>query len=56
MSEQAAICSVPIDYVVMRGQGIKLLSFIAKKCREKIHLCQLLKNLKEEGVMKVLFV
>ena len=35
MSEQAAICSVPIDFVVMRGQGIKLLSFIAKKCREK---------------------
>ena len=35
MSEQAAICSVPIDYVVMSGQGIKLLSFIAKKCREK---------------------
>ena len=35
MSEQASICSVPIDYVVMRGQGIKLLSFIAKKCREK---------------------
>ena len=35
MSEQASICSVPIDFVVMRGQGIKLLSFIAKKCREK---------------------
>jgi DNA polymerase elongation subunit (family B) len=35
MSEQAAICSVPIDFVVMRGQGIKLLSFIAKTCREK---------------------
>ena len=35
MSEQAAICSVPIDFVVMRGQGIKLLSFIAKKCRQK---------------------
>ena len=35
ISEQAAICSVPIEFVVMRGQGIKLLSFIAKKCREK---------------------
>jgi len=35
MSEQATICSVPIDYAVMRGQGIKLLSFIAKKCRQK---------------------
>jgi DNA polymerase elongation subunit (family B) len=35
MAEQASICSVPIDFVVMRGQGIKLLSFIAKKCRQK---------------------
>jgi DNA polymerase elongation subunit (family B) len=34
MSEIASICSVPIDFIIMRGQGIKLLSFIAKKCRE----------------------
>ena len=33
--EVAGICSVPINFIVMRGQGIKLLSFIAKKCREK---------------------
>ena len=33
--EVARICSVPISFIVMRGQGIKLLSFIAKKCREK---------------------
>ena len=33
--EMAKICSVPIDFLVMRGQGIKLTSFIAKKCREK---------------------
>ena len=32
MVEQANICSVPIEYVAMRGQGIKLLSFIAKEC------------------------
>ena len=35
MAEQANICSVPIDFVAMRGQGIKLLSFIAKECAEK---------------------
>ena len=34
MVEMAKICSVPIDFLVMRGQGIKLFSFIAKKCRE----------------------
>jgi DNA polymerase elongation subunit (family B) len=34
-TEMARICSVPINFLVMRGQGIKLTSFIAKKCREK---------------------
>ncbi len=33
--EMASICSVPIDFLVFRGQGIKLLSFLAKKCRER---------------------
>ena len=33
MVEQAAICSVPIEFVAMRGQGIKLLSFISKEAR-----------------------
>ncbi len=32
MVEQANICSVPIEFIAMRGQGIKLLSFIAKEC------------------------
>ena len=35
MIEVASITSVPVDFIIMRGQGIKLLSFIAKKCREK---------------------
>ena len=34
-TEVASICSVPINFIVLRGQGIKLLSFIAKKCRMK---------------------
>jgi len=33
--EMSNICSVPLDFLVMRGQGIKLYSFLAKKCREK---------------------
>ena len=32
--EMASLCSVPLDFLVMRGQGIKLTSYIAKKCRE----------------------
>ena len=33
--EMAKLCSVPMDFLVMRGQGIKITSFIAKKCREQ---------------------
>ena len=33
--EMAKIFSVPISFLVLRGQSIKLTSFIAKKCREK---------------------
>jgi len=33
--EMSSICSVPISYLVFRGQGIKLTSYVAKKCREK---------------------
>ena len=33
--EMASLCSVPINFLVMRGQSIKLTSYIAKKCREK---------------------
>jgi DNA polymerase elongation subunit (family B) len=32
--EMANICSVPIDFLVMRGQGIRLQSLIAKECRK----------------------
>ena len=49
MVEQAAICSIPIDYVVMRGQGIKLLSFIAKKCRAKKTLMPVVKKVDNDG-------
>ena len=33
--EMASLCSVPLEFLVMRGQGIKLTSYLAKKCREK---------------------
>jgi DNA polymerase elongation subunit (family B) len=31
--EMASICSVPISFLVFRGQGIKLTSYVAKQCR-----------------------
>ena len=33
--EMSSICSVPLSFLVFRGQGIKLTSYVAKKCREK---------------------
>lgn len=32
--EMSRICSVPMSFLVFRGQGIKLTSYVAKKCRE----------------------
>ena len=45
--EMAKLCSVPMDFLVMRGQGIKITSFIAKKCREKNTLMPVIQ--KSEG-------
>ena len=33
--EMSKICSVPMSFLIFRGQGIKLTSYVAKKCREK---------------------
>ena len=49
-TEMAGLCSVPMEFLVMRGQGIKLTSFIAKKCRERNTLMPVLdKALDNEG-------
>ena len=47
--EMAKICSVPMNFLVMRGQGIKLTSFIAKKCREKGYLMPVLEKKMNDG-------
>ena len=49
-SEMALLCSVPMDFLVMRGQSIKLTSYIAKKCREKGTLMPVIeKSLLDDG-------
>ena len=40
--EMASLCSVPMEFLVMRGQGIKLTSYISKKCREKNTLMEVI--------------
>jgi DNA polymerase elongation subunit (family B) len=39
----ANVCSVPLQFIFSRGQGIKIFSLVAKKCRDKEHLIQTLK-------------
>ncbi|AYV75920.1 MAG: DNA polymerase family B elongation subunit [Terrestrivirus sp.] len=34
----ANVCNVPLSYLFMRGQGVKIYSLVSKKCREKQHL------------------
>ena len=48
--EMSSLCSVPMDFLVMRGQGIKLTSYISKKCREKKTLMPVLdKSYDDDG-------
>ena len=49
-TEMAKLCSVPMNFLVMRGQGIKATSFVAKKCREKDTLIPTIdKTLDDDG-------
>jgi DNA polymerase elongation subunit (family B) len=48
--EMSKLCSVPMSFLVFRGQGIKLTSYVAKKCREKGTLMPVInKGSKDDG-------
>jgi DNA polymerase elongation subunit (family B) len=48
--EMAKLCSVPMSFLIFRGQGIKLTSYVAKKCREKGVLMPMIdKGSKDDG-------
>uniref|UniRef100_A0A6C0AL80 DNA-directed DNA polymerase n=1 Tax=viral metagenome TaxID=1070528 RepID=A0A6C0AL80_9ZZZZ len=47
--EQSKICNVPMDFIIMRGQGIKLLSFIALKCRDVQTLMPVMEPVMNDG-------
>lgn len=40
----AQVCHVPLSFLFLRGQGVKIFSLVAKKCREKNHLIPVLKK------------
>jgi len=44
----ANVCHVPLSYLFMRGQGIKIFSLVSKKCREERHLIPVLKKPKKD--------
>jgi DNA polymerase elongation subunit (family B) len=49
----ANVCNVPLSYLFLRGQGIKIFSLVSKKCREKNHLIPVIKKKqKKEDIIK----
>lgn len=45
----AQVCSVPFSYLFLRGQGIKLFSFVGKICREQGYLIPVLGEPEDQG-------
>jgi DNA polymerase elongation subunit (family B) len=44
----ANVCSVPIRYIFLRGQGIKSLSLVSKECRKKQYLIPTMRKKEDE--------
>jgi DNA polymerase elongation subunit (family B) len=44
----AKVCHIPLSYIFLRGQGVKIFSLVAKKCREKNFLIPVLKHIEED--------
>jgi len=44
----ANVCHVPFSFLFLRGQGIKIFSLVAKKCKEEDHLIPVLKKPKSK--------
>ena len=48
----ANVCNVPLSYLFLRGQGIKIQSLVSKKCREKNHLIPLIQKKQKQDPIK----
>ena len=40
----ANVCNVPLSYLFLRGQGVKIFSLVSKKCRTENHLLPVIKK------------
>jgi DNA polymerase elongation subunit (family B) len=47
--EMSNLCNVPLSFLLLRGQGIKLHSYVSKKCGEKNTLMPVVKKQKNGG-------
>ena len=46
------VCSVPLNYLFMRGQGIKIFSLVAKECRAKQYVIPAKKYIQDNEVIE----
>ena len=44
----AKVCHVPLSYLFMRGQGVKIFSLVARKCRLKKHLIPVVRKVPDK--------
>ncbi|AYV76861.1 MAG: DNA polymerase family B elongation subunit [Barrevirus sp.] len=40
----ANVCHVPLSYIFLRGQGIKIFSLVSKKCKERDHVIPVIRK------------
>ena len=40
----ANVCHVPLSYIFLRGQGVKIFSLVSKKCRERNHVIPVIRK------------
>jgi DNA polymerase elongation subunit (family B) len=50
----AIVCNVPLSFLFLRGQGVKIFSLVAKKCREREHLIPVLKHKQKKDTDKTI--
>ncbi len=48
----ANVCHVPLSYLFMRGQGVKIFSLVSRRCRLEDHLIPVLKKPKKDETTK----
>jgi len=49
----ANVCHVPLSYLFLRGQGVKIFSLVSKKCRQKNHLIPVIKKKQKLDISKL---